>query len=150
MATHPPEPGSELAGAGTARDADQTPSRSERKIPHVLIVLLVTTYSATYLVAIIFRIRGQPAAEAWTAASGTVGGAAFAVILGVPRRWAYDRVIIVGTVLAVLGVIGAVSLSESLWTRFGWAITCAAIGTFGSLTWRERRLILGTWRLWGS
>jgi amino acid transporter len=131
-------------------DSDRMPARLKRRGVGAVLVVLALGYVAAYVLMAVFAIRGQPAAEAWAAALGSAGFLVFAVAIDLPHRVAGERVIILLMLLSSLGAIGAATMSESAWTRAGWAMSCAALGTFGLLIWRERRRKTGTWSLWES
>jgi hypothetical protein len=103
--------------------------------PSLVGSILAVAWLACFALALVFAVRGQPTAEAWSFSFGS-GALLFFV-------WRFDQTLdaprIVWPIVTTIGAV-AVSVqaarSTSAWTRSGWILTAALFTAIALLAWR--------------
>ena len=126
-----------LAGDGVQEVPRARPG--ETPVADVLpfVFVLCVGFLAGFAVAFVFRIRGQPAAEAWTFTFALASGVGFLLLLrlnGVPALsqtfWVFAMT------LTAIGASIEAATSASAWTRSGRITTAALLAVLAFLAWR--------------
>jgi hypothetical protein len=103
--------------------------------PSLVGAILVVAWLACFALALVFAVRGQPTAEAWTFSFGS--GALLFLVLRFDHAMDGPRI-----AWAIVTTIGAVAVSvqaarsASAWTHSGWILTAALYTAIALLAWR--------------
>jgi hypothetical protein len=109
----------------------------ETPVAGAVTFVLCVAFLAGFVLRFVFRMRDQPAAEAWTFAFALASGVGFLLLLRLNGVVALNQTFwVVAMTLTAIGASIEAATSASAWTRSGRIATAVLLAVLAFLAWR--------------